>query len=142
MKQLWSVSTIAISVAVCVSCGGSSGNSNPPGAVNGCSNFTDATAATASRMINFGGSGNTYSPNCLAVAVGQQVTWTGSFNMHPLAPGVAPSQTGSGSGSPNNPIQSTNSGNSATFNFATAGTYPYYCTVHQGVGMFGAIQVR
>jgi len=130
------------SVAVLVSCGGSS-NSNTPSAVNGCTTFTDATGASASRTINFGGSslGNAYSPNCLAVAAGQQVTFTGSFTTHPLAPGAAAS-AGGGAGSPNNPIQGMTSGNTVTFTFSTAGTYPYLCSAHQSLGMYGAIQVR
>jgi plastocyanin len=85
--------------------------------------------------------GNAFSPNCLAVAAGQQVTFTGSFTTHPLAPGAAAS-AGGGAGSPNNPIQSMTSGNTVTFTFPTAGTYPYFCSAHQNLGMYGAIQVR
>jgi len=136
------VLAISACVAVLVSCGGSN-NSNTPSAVNGCTNFTDATGASASRSIGFGGAtiGNAYSPNCLAVAAGQQVTFAGSFTAHPLAPGAAAS-AGGGAGSPNNPIQSMTSGNTVTFTFPAAGTYPFFCTAHQGLGMYGAIQVR
>jgi len=34
------------------------------------------------------------------------------------------------------------SGNTVTFTFPTAGTYPYFCSAHQNLGMYGAIQVR
>ena len=120
-------------------CGGS--NSGGQSAVNGCTDFTDATAPAASRIVNFGGGqGNAYNPKCLAIAAGQSVMFSGSFSAHPLQPGVAPSSSGSGSG--NNPIAATSTGNTATFIFPTAGTYPYYCSVHQGVGMYGAVQVR
>lgn len=132
---------VTVSAAVLVSCGGSN-NSNTPTMVNGCSNFTDATGAGASRTVNFGSTlGDSYSPNCLAVAAGQQVTFTGSFTTHPLAPGAAAS-AGGAAGSPNNPIQNMTSGNTVTFTFPTAGTYPYLCSVHQALGMYGAIQVR
>src|SRR5260370_12426055 len=136
------VLAITVSVAVLVSCGGSS-NSNTPSAVNGCMNFTDATGASASRTINFGGAslGNAYSPNCLAVAAGQQVTFTGSFSTHPLAPGAAASARGV-AGRPNNPLQGITLGITVTFTFPAAGTYPYFCSAHQNLGMYWATQVR
>jgi len=69
-----------------MSCG-SGGNTTPQPGVNGCSSFTDATAAGAARTINFGGGlGNAYSPQCLAIAAGQQVTFIGTFSAHPLCP--------------------------------------------------------
>ena len=143
MKLLVSGLTIAVGLVVSSGCGGgSSGGTGPLPGTNGCTSFTDATAASASRVINFGGSlGNTYDQKCLAIAANQQVTFNGSFTTHPLRPGLAPSQPG-GTASPNNPIQSMSSGNSAQFAFANAGTYPYYCSAHEAQGMFGAIQVR
>lgn len=144
MKQLVSGLTVGVALVVLSGCGGgSSGTTGPQPGTNGCTNFTDATAPGASRVINFGGNlGNVYDQKCLAIAANQQVTFNGSFTLHPLRPGLAPSQSGGTPGSPNNPIQSTSSGSSAQFAFANAGTYPYYCTVHEGIGMFGAIQVR
>ncbi len=144
MKQLLLGLTLTVVVAVGLACSGGGGGIGLQPGINGCTSFTDATAASASRTINFGGSrGNTYDQKCLAIAVGQQVTWTGSFADHPLRPGLAPSQAGGpDAGSPNNPIQSTSSGSSSQFIFATAGTYPYYCSAHEGQGMFGVVQVR
>src|SRR5713101_4360284 len=132
MKQLLLGLALTVVVAVWVACGSSSGGIGLQPGINGCTSFTDATAQSASRTINFGGSrGNVYDPKCLAIAATQQVTLTGSFADHPLRPGLAPSQAGGpDAGSPNNPIQSTTSGSSTLFTFATAGTYPYYCSLH------------
>jgi plastocyanin len=143
MKQTFLALAMIGMVALWTACGSSGGTNLLPG-INGCTSFTDATAPGASRTINFGGNfGNTYDQKCLAVAVNQQVTWTGSFSLHPLRPGLAPSQSGGpDAGSPNNPILATTSGNGANFTFTAAGTYPYYCSVHENVGMFGAVQVR
>jgi plastocyanin len=144
VKQLVSGLTIALALVVSSGCGGgSSGSTGLQPGTNGCTSFTDATAPGASRVINFGGNlGNAYDPKCLAIAANQQVTFNGSFTTHPLRPGLAPSQSGGTPGSPNNPIQSTSSGSSAPFAFVNAGTYPYYCSAHESLGMFGAIQVR
>ena len=77
-----------------------------------------------------------------SIGVGQSVTFTGAFASHPLNPGVAPSVTSGDPSSTPNPITLTNSGTSATFTFPTAGTYGMYCGIHQGLGMYGAIQVQ
>jgi plastocyanin len=142
MRQLLLGCSIIVVALTGVGCGSSGGNSLLPG-INGCTTFTNATAAGASRTINFGGSfGNAYDQKCLAVAAGQSVTWMGTFSAHPLQQGLAPSQQGGAdAGSPNNPIQNTNSGDSVTFIFATPGVYPYYCSVHQAQGMFGTVSV-
>ena len=128
-----------------IGCGSSnSGTVGLQAGINGCTSFPDMTGPGSMRTVNFGGNlGNTYAPPCMGIAVNQSVTFSGAFNLHPLMPGLAPSQQGGpDAGSPNNPIQATNSGNSSTFGFPTAGVYPFYCSLHQGQGMFGAIQVR
>ena len=135
----WQTWTMLALAATAWSCGGSStGSPGPSDAVNGCSTFMDATAAGASRTVTF--TFPSYSPPCLSITAGQTVAFQGSFQGHPLKPGVAPSS--SGSGSAGNPIGSTSSGSSVSFTFPAAGTYPYYCGNHFGSGMFGAIQVK
>ncbi len=143
MRQLTLGCSIIVVALTGVGCGSSGGGSSVLPGINGCTTFTNATATSASRTINFGGSfGNAYDQKCLAVAPGQSVTWSGSFSAHPLQPGLAPSQQGGAdAGSPNNPIQGTNSGGSVTFTFATPGAYPYYCSLHQAQGMFGTVNV-
>ena len=100
-------------------------------------------AAGAMRNVLFGGGiGNNYSPKCMRIAAGQMVTFTGSFMIHPIAPGAAPSRTMDPPGSTGNPITMMNMGTTATVTFPAAGTYPYFCSTHESLGMFGVIQVQ
>jgi plastocyanin len=128
-----------IAAAVLAACGSSTttNGGNPPAGINGCTTFTDATAAGASRTVTF--TYPSYSPPCLAVAAGQSVTFSGDFTAHPLEAGVAPGAGGTGSA--DNPIPSTSTGSSLTVAFPTAGTYPYFCVRHASLGMYGAIRV-
>jgi plastocyanin len=151
MRQLLMGTATLLSVALFSGCGGSNTPSPPAvggGGINGCTSFTDATAATASRTVNFGGSlANSYSPKCLAISAGQSVTFApmgnSSFTAHPLRKGVGPTQTGSDPESANNPIQSVSSTSTPVqVTFTAAGTYGYYCSAHETLGMVGAIQVR
>lgn len=108
--------------------------------INGCSAaaIVDRTAVGADRTVTF--AGLTYTPACMRIAVGQSVTFSGSFAAHPLVGGSivggvrAPDAT--------SPITSTSSGSSAAFTFATAGAYPYYCDVHGPGGMTGVVFVQ
>lgn len=87
-------------------------------------------------------SGTKFMPKCVTIAVGQSLTITGDFGIHPLAPGQAPSYAGDPAGAPNSPITATTSGTTATFGpFPAAGYYPYYCPAHQVLGMVGVVRV-
>jgi plastocyanin len=73
-----------------------------------------------------------YTQHCIKVRLGARVTFTGSFQNHPLEPngGDVPS-----------PIPArTQAGTSLAVVFATAGTFGFECSFHPAV-MFGAIQV-
>jgi plastocyanin len=134
----------ALLLAAALACTSSSSPPAPPSgpgpANNGCTIFTDASAAASTRTISF--AGNQYSPGCLTIAPGQSVTFTGDFTKHPLRPGVAPS-LGGGQGTTPNPIPTqTTSGTALTVTFPVAGTYPFYCAVHQSEGQTGAVQVH
>jgi plastocyanin len=131
-------------VAGCSSSSSSSGSTTggTTTAVNTC---TEAAATDMTSMkavtIDFGGTADTYRPNCVEVATGTAVTWSGDFSVHPLMGGTV-----SGSAAPTvdatSPItEAKASGMSATVTFTTAGTFPYYCAVHYGIGMVGAIFV-
>lgn len=94
--------------------------------LNGC------TLATAQDMtgqpavtINFGSF--FYTPKCVKVSTGTQVTWSGTFSAHPLQGGAVVNNVGF----PDNAqIPLTNTGMSKTITFPTAGAYPYYCVFH------------
>jgi plastocyanin len=115
-------------------------NDTGPAAVNGCqaAQAVDRTAAGASRTITFDDS-LIYTPRCLKIAVGQSVTFSGSFGNHPLRAGIVRSganpmaQTG-------NPVPNVDTGASQMVTFATAGDWAYYCTAHQP-GMAGVVYV-
>ena len=73
-----------------------------------------------------------YGTNPLIIPVGTQVTWINDDS----APHTATSDTGvfdSGT---------LNQGQSFSFTFETAGTFPYFCTIHGKQSMSGTIQVN
>lgn len=106
--------------------------------VNGCNPATaEDHLSDANVTIAFGGAqGNKYNPACIRIAQGASVTLLGDFASHPLEGGNA------GTPDATSPITSTNTGTTATFTFADAGSFPYYCTAHFGAGMQGAVFVE
>ena len=109
--------------------------------VNGCSRATANDLTGQSQVaIEFGITGLRYTPPCIRVDVGTQVTFTGSFLQHPLLGGSVLAGTPVADiAGPFVPV--TNSGNSRTFGMATAGDFPYYCVAHGFGGMAGAVYV-
>jgi hypothetical protein len=100
--------------------------------INGCDNFVDRTAPTASRNLIWDHTIEHDPTRCLQIRVGQTVTWTGDFNEHPLGPygGTHPS-----------PIAGLSQGNASyQISFDTPGTYGYLCGDHPE--MVGAIHVQ
>jgi plastocyanin len=76
-----------------------------------------------------------YSPPCLKVPRGTEVTFTassGDFAAHPLGPRPG--------GAAGNPITPSAVGTSVSFVFGTAGFFPYGCMVHRD-RMFGVVWV-
>ncbi len=100
---------------------------------------TDRTAAGDTRTVMF--SGVAYNPKCMRIKAGQTVTWMGNFGPHPLAKGITNAATTPGVDSPGNPITPTTTGNMLMVTFPAAGTFAYFCTNHDALGMYGAIQV-
>jgi hypothetical protein len=72
-----------------------------------------------------------YGTNPLVISAGTVVTWTNNDTM----PHTATSDTGAFDSSTLAP------GQSFSFTFATAGTFPYHCTIHGAQSMSGVIQV-
>ena len=146
----WSVSLLAILVA----CGDDHArmidapiipaDRSGPVALHDCTDYVDRTAPGDDRMISFY-SGVAYAPKCMTIAVGQSATWSGDFDMHPLAPGVAPDRIDDDPpGAPDSPIAKLDHGGqtSVTYGpFTAAGDYPYYCSVHFLFGMIGVVRV-
>lgn len=96
-------------------------------------NHTGQAAVT----VSFGGTlGFAYSPKCIIVNPGTDVTFSGSFGTHPLRAYTDPANT-----DPGNPIQATSSGSTATFTFSAVGSFGYYCSQHVSLGMCGAVYV-
>lgn len=110
--------------------GGAGGMGGMGAAFAGCTTFEDQTDAAAMRRVSVG-AGNTYTPKCMRVKVGQTVTIAASAT-HPLRPGP---QAG-------NPIQQASS--DAMTTFTGAGVFGFFCQNHgssTGMGMAGAIEV-
>jgi plastocyanin len=104
---------------------------------NGCTEAmaTDDTSMTAVTITFGGNDGLKYSPACVKVKSGTMVTFSGDFTTHPLSGGV------SGTKDATSPIKETTTGMSASFTMSTAGTFGFFCEVHQSLGMQGAIYV-
>ena len=136
-------------VALAVMAGCSASSMSPaPGTVNGCAagDFVTAAADAGTAQVRYGDPfGLVFSPNCMSIAAGQSVTFFGdttqgsNFSVHPLRPGGA---DGTDPGTGGNPIVAQNSGSSYTVVFRTPGTYGFFCQTHQGMGMYGAVQVK
>jgi len=110
---------------------------------NGCtpSAYEDQRAANAARVIGVATTGLTFTPRCLLIRMGQTVTWQGALTAHPLAAGNPDDPS---AGSEGSPILTTSSGDSVSFTFASAGTFPYQCQLHAfgaGKGMAGVVAV-
>ena len=104
---------------------GGTGGGIPFVAVNPC-NSEDAYTTTGTTIM-YGGLDLKYTPKCLKVAAGAQVTFTpatsgDSFSAHPLNHSTRGTQGG--------PITETITGATKTFTFATPGFYAYYCEFH------------
>jgi plastocyanin len=123
--------------------GGAGGGSSP--AFVDVAPCDQASAYTTGSTIMFGGNlGLAYSPKCLQVSAGAQVTFEGDFGTHPLTPSA---KRGTLTGNPivDGPADGGASA-SAMFTFPTAGFFAYFCAVHgpadDGTGMEGVIWVQ
>lgn len=104
------------------------GGDSGPVVVNACKNFTDRSAASASRIITWDFSVSTAPERCMIIKKGQDVTFMGDFTFHPLL--------ASGGDMPN-PISKPDATGKVTF--AKAGLFGFMCGNHPS--MTGAIQV-
>lgn len=106
--------------------------------INGCSLAT-AQDLTAMANVNVSFTSFAYTPKCIKVAAGTNVTFQGSFVQHPMIGGYV---TGSPNPASSGPfVPATTTGTTKTFAMSTAGTFPYYCQLHALAGMTGAVFV-
>lgn len=110
-------------------------------ALHGCADgrFVDRSGGTEDDRMIMATRSNLYDPPCMMIRAGQAVMFMSSFTSHPLAPGVAPGQ--SGAGTTPSPIRMRTTGTVYNVTFPTAGDYPFYCTYHAGGGMYGVVRV-
>jgi plastocyanin len=108
------------------------------GAINGCELGT-ATDFTAQSAVNVTFGGTAYTPKCIRVSQGTQVTFSGTFGSHPLMGGYVQGGVNPAASGPFVPV--TNTGSMKTVTMTQTGTFPYYCTVHALAGMTGAVFV-
>jgi plastocyanin len=133
--------------ALLAGCGAGSVLTPAAGTINGCASadFAPATSTGVARIQYGDPLGLVFSPKCLSISAGESVTFVGdttqgsNFAVHPLRPGGA---LGTDPGSPGNPIAAQNGGSTYTVVFPAAGTYGYFCQNHEGMGMYGAVQVK
>jgi plastocyanin len=85
-----------------------------------------APAAGADQAITF--ADYAYNPTPVTIKTGDRVTFSGNFVRHPLH------WTGSEFGD-------TTAGSSMSFTFSQPGVHPYYCLMHQNLGMTGTLTV-
>lgn len=113
-----------------------------PVALHGCgdADFVDRSEGTEdSRMIMVPRGTTRFDFPCMTIRAGQAVMFMWDFASHPLAPGVAPGRTGSGTEP--SPIEARTSGTLYTPTFATPGDYPFHCTFHHESDMVGVVRV-
>jgi plastocyanin len=116
---------------------GGTGTGGTGNLVNGCSEAT-ALDRTGEATVSISEIQAWQIPHqvCVIVDAGTSVEWDGDFTVHPLSGGVV------GSPDPSSPItDSDQSGASTSVTLATAGEYPYFCTVH-GSSMQGVIYAQ
>ena len=127
---------------------GGAGSTAAGGAGGGSPDFMSVAPCSAESSymtgttVNFPASASdfSYSPKCLKVPAGTMVTFSGDFSFHPLEPSTHRGTLTA------NPITSTATGTTKSFNFTTPGFYAYFCSTHGAsdgaAGMVGVIWVE
>ncbi|MBX7191951.1 MAG: hypothetical protein K1X94_07835 [Sandaracinaceae bacterium] len=121
----------------------SSDDTGAVAALHGCEegDFQDLRSGPPdSRMVMVPRGTLTFDNPCITISVGQSVMFMWDFAAHPLAPGVAPGM--SGTGTEPSPIEPQSSGALYEPAFPAPGVYPYYCTLHHASGMVGVVRVE
>lgn len=120
-------------LAILASCGGGGGGAAPASAT--VPKAPPAGHVYVGTASGYGGSSMSFLPANITVSAGSTVTWDfldGPHNVTSGAPGAPDGAFNSGTAQ---------SSGSFVHTFPTAGTYPYYCSVH-GAMMTGTVTVN
>ena len=117
--------------------GGAGGGGSGP--INGCTDADFQPPANPANVV-ITSTGLLYAPQCLLIQANTPVTFSSNFAAHPLRAGAVDADVVTPD--PSSPITDQDTGNSATFIFATPGDHGYYCLYHYERGMYGAIRVQ
>jgi plastocyanin len=146
MKELYAAA-FGISTFFAMNCGGGDSTSDYPDTTSGGSSQSqqqpqqpaaaNAPSSTSSSSSTITISGASFGPEELRVKVGTTVKWTWASGSHNVVSGSKCAPDGKfTSGAPQ--------GKGSTFEhtFDSAGTFPYYCDPHCGMGMTGTVIVE
>ena len=136
------IATFAMTIFLMVSCqSGSAATTVTAGTT--ASETTSASATTTTQAITQGNAASvvmqntTFVPSSITVSVGTTVTWTNQDSFaHTVESGVR-GASDAGSLFKSGDL---NQGGTFSLTFTTAGTYPYFCSVHPG--MDGTVIVK
>jgi plastocyanin len=81
-----------------------------------------------------------YEPAELTVAPGESVTWSWASANHNVVPSSQPDDA-NWSGTEGGASETYDDGYTYEYTFETPGTYEYYCSPHEGLGMIGTVVV-
>jgi plastocyanin len=150
----------ALSLGCSSTSSGGGGNGSSSSSSSSSSNSSSASSITCpdsptTHMVTVAlNKTYTFTPQDLTICTGDTVAWTWAGNGHDVTSGTTTGAgTAAGMGTPDNnfcnqnnmdcanaPLE--NSGNTYSFQFMTAGTFPYYCRPHVIYGMTGSITVQ
>lgn len=102
--------------------------------------LAEAEDQTNDDTVTITSQGVAYTPRCVRVAAGTSVTFVSDFDAHPLRGGEVIDEVGIVDQS--SPITPQDSGTTVTFVLPDAGEFPYFCSFHASIGMFGTIWVE
>lgn len=103
----------------------------------------DMATGTGGMQVMVGMGGFTFSPSTMTIKVGDTVKWVWASSGHNVIADdgsfCSPSDTGC-----NMPttVPTSNSGDTYSHKFTTAGSFPYHCQPHMAAGMKGTITVQ
>jgi plastocyanin len=136
LYRAFALTAIAMAFAAAAACGGSTTTPSPQSNVTpapgdaGTQAANQVTVTIPDKAAQLGPAG--YGTNPLVVTVGTTVTWmNGDSVAHTVTSDTGAFDSGR-----------MDSGATFSYQFNTAGTYPYHCTIHGAKAMSGVVQVN